>query len=331
MGVSQNVHDDVRQQHVLFQLLQTLDNGLILLNQQYEVMLWNGFMENHSGIPTGSARGKLIFDLFPDLPKVWLTKKIDSVFRLQIRAFCTWEEHPRLFNFKNTRPLTGHSLMMYQNVTMIPLLGLDSKVTQVCLQIFDVTEIATRKIALEAANLSLQSLSRTDRLTGINNRGFWEESLEQEFLRCHRSNRPASLIMFDIDHFKTFNDRYGHSAGDEILRAVSDQIKKTQRTTDIAGRYGGEEFALILPDTDGQQALVVAERLRLQISKLQVEWEDEQLNVTVSLGICEFSKAMPAYETWMDCADTALYKAKALGRNRCVLAETLSESPEGQQ
>lgn len=283
-------------------------------------------MENHSGIPTGSARGKLIFDLFPDLPKVWLTKKIDSVFRLQIRAFCTWEEHPRLFNFKSTRPLTGHSLMMYQNVTMIPLLGLDSKVTQVCLQIFDVTEIATRKIALEAANLSLQSLSRTDRLTGINNRGFWEESLEQEFMRCLRNSRPASLIMLDIDYFKNFNDQHGHSAGDEVLRAVSNQIKKSQRTTDIAGRYGGEEFALILPDTDGQQALVVAERLRQQINKLQVEWEDQQLTVTVSLGICEFSKTMSAYESWIDCADTALYKAKAMGRNCCVLTQALSKS-----
>jgi diguanylate cyclase len=326
MGAGLDLHDDVRQQYIL-QLLQTLDNGLILLNQRHEVLLWNGFMENHSGIPAGSVCGKLIFDIFPDLPRLWLTKKIDSVFRLQIRAFCTWEEHPRLFNFKSTRPLTGHSLMMYQNVTMIPLLGSDSKVTEVCLQIFDVTEIATQKIALEAANLSLQSLSRTDRLTGINNRGFWEESLEQEFLRCQRSNRPASLIMFDIDHFKNFNDRYGHSAGDEVLRAVSNQIKKSQRTTDIAGRYGGEEFALNLPDTDGQQALVVAERLRQQISKLQVAWEDQLLSVTVSLGICEFSKAMSAYQTWIDGADTALYKAKAMGRNRCVLAQASSESP----
>jgi len=97
------------------------------------------------------------------------------------------------------------------------------------LQIFDVTKITTRKIALEAANLSLLGLGRTDRLTGINNRGFWEESLEQEFLRCYRNNRPASLIMLDIDHFKSFNDRYAHRAGDELLRAVSGQIKKTQR------------------------------------------------------------------------------------------------------
>lgn len=320
-----DLHDDVRQQHILFQLLQTLDNGLILLNSKYEVMLWNGFMENHSGIPIGTARGKSIFELFPNLPKVWLSKKIDSVFRLQIRAFCTWEEHPRLFDFKSTRPLSGHSLMMYQNVTMIPLLGLDSKVSQVCLQIYDVTEIATRKKALEAANLSLQRLSRTDRLTGLNNRGFWEENLEQEFLRSQRSKRPASLIMLDIDHFKNFNDTHGHSAGDDVLRAVSNQIKTSQRTTDIAGRYGGEEFAIILPDTDGQQALAVAERLRQQISKLQLAWDAQLLNITVSIGISEYHTEMPAYQAWIEHADTALYKAKAEGRNRSVLARTFTE------
>lgn len=76
MGANQDLHDDVQQQHVLFQLLQTLDNGLILLNQPYDVMLWNGFVENHSGIPAGSVCGKLIFEIFPDLPRVWLTKKM---------------------------------------------------------------------------------------------------------------------------------------------------------------------------------------------------------------------------------------------------------------
>lgn len=320
-----DLHEDVRQQHILFQLLQTLDNGLILLNSEYQVMLWNGFMENHSGIPIGSARGKSIFELFPNLPKVWLTKKIDSVFRLQIRAFCTWEEHPRLFDFKSTRPLSGHSLMMYQNVTMIPLLGLDGKVSQVCLQIYDVTEIATRKKALETANLSLQRLSRTDRLTGLNNRGFWEENLEQEFLRSQRSKRPASLIMLDIDHFKHFNDTHGHSAGDEVLRAVSNQIKTSQRTTDIAGRFGGEEFAIILPDTDGQQALAVAERLRQQISKLQLAWDTQLLSATVSIGISEYSTGMSVYQDWIDHADTALYQAKAEGRDCCVLAHAFTE------
>lgn len=317
----------VEHQHLLAQLLQTLDNGLIMLDRDYRITLWNGFMENHSGIATSDARGRNLFELFPDLPARWLQRKIDSVFRLQSRSFCTWEEHPRVFEFRSTRPLTGHSTMMYQNITLIPLMGTDSQVAQVCMQIFDVTDVATRKIALEAANHSLKLLSRTDRLTGINNRGFWEESLEQEFQRCRRSGRMSSLLLFDIDHFKELNDKHGHSAGDEVLRAVARQIRLSQRNTDIAGRYGGEEFAIILTETDGQHALVMAERLRQEIARLRIEWEEKLLHVTVSVGIAEFSARMPGHKSWLDHCDTALYSAKNAGRNRSVLAPDYQVQP----
>lgn len=310
----------ITHQHLLAQLLQTLDNGLIMLDRDYRITLWNGFMENHSGIATSDARGRHLFELFPDLPAQWLQRKIDSVFRLQSRSFCTWEEHPRVFEFRSTRPLTGHSPMMYQNITLIPLMGTDGQVAQVCMQIFDVTDVATRKIALEEANHSLKLLSRTDRLTGINNRGFWEENLEHEFQRCRRSGRVSSLLLFDIDHFKVLNDSYGHSAGDEVLRAVARQIRKTLRNTDIAGRYGGEEFAIILTETDGQQALVMAERLRQQISQLSIEWEEKLLRISVSIGISEFNRLMPGHKSWLDHCDAALYSAKNAGRNRSVLA-----------
>jgi diguanylate cyclase len=310
----------VEQLHLLAQLLQTLDNGLIMLDRNYRITLWNGFMENHSGIKNSDARDHNLFELFPELPATWLRRKIDSVFRLQSRSFCTWEEHPRIFNFSSTRPLTGHSPMMYQNITLLPLMGTDGQVAQVCMQIFDVTDVATRKIALEAANQSLKQLSRTDRLTEINNRGFWEENLMHEFQRCRRSGRVSSLLLFDIDHFKKLNDTYGHGVGDNVLRAVAAQIRSAQRNTDIAGRYGGEEFALILPETDGQQALVMAERLRQQIARLQIELDETTLHVTVSMGVSEFSTLMPSYQDWLNHCDSALYAAKKAGRNCSVLA-----------
>ena len=312
----------VEQLHLLAQLLQTLDNGLIMLDRDYRITLWNGFMENHSGIKNSDARDRNLFELFPELPATWLRRKIDSVFRLQSRSFCTWEEHPRIFQFSSTRPLTGHSPMMYQNITLLPLMGTDGQVAQVCMQIFDVTDVATRKIALEAANQTLKQLSRTDRLTEINNRGFWEESLMHEFQRCRRSGRVSSLLLFDIDHFKKLNDNYGHGVGDKVLRVVARQIRNAQRNTDIAGRFGGEEFALILPETDGQQALVMAERLRQQIAQLQIESDDTLLHVTVSMGVSEFSALMPTYQDWLDHCDSALYAAKNAGRNRSVLASS---------
>lgn len=313
---------DLDSLHLVMQLLQTLDNGLILLDTDYKVQMWNSFMENHSGIAISHARGQSLFSLFPDLPKTWLKRKIDSVFSLQSRAFCTWEEHPRLFNFKSTRPLTGHSALMYQNITLIPLSGLNGDITCVCLLVYDVTEIATRKKELESANKTLKKLSRTDKLTTLHNRGYWEECLEQEFKRCHRSKRPATLILFDIDHFKNFNDTHGHSAGDEVLRAVAGAVRQTQRSTDISGRYGGEEFGLVLPETTQEQALLVAERLREKIATTVIDWEGTPLQVTVSLGVAEYSHTLEDYQAWLELSDRALYQAKEDGRNLSRVAET---------
>lgn len=306
---------DLDSLHLTMQLLQTLDNGLVLLDADYNVQMWNSFMENHSGIAISHARGQSLFKLFPDLPKTWLKRKIDSVFSLQSRAFCTWEEHPRLFNFKSTRPLTGHSALMYQNITLIPLSGLNGAITSVCLLIYDVTEIATRKKQLESANRILEKLSRTDKLTALHNRGYWEECLEQEFKRCYRNKRPAALILFDIDHFKALNDCHGHSAGDEVLRAVAREIRQVQRSTDISGRYGGEEFGLVLPETTQAQALLVAERLREAIASTVVDWEGTPLQVTISLGVAEFSDTLDDYRAWLELSDKALYQAKEDGRN----------------
>tara|TARA_R110002072_G_scaffold4663_7_gene32610 strand:+ start:62858 stop:63835 length:978 start_codon:yes stop_codon:yes gene_type:complete len=313
--------DGMDRLHLIMQLLQTLDNGLILLDRNYTVQLWNSFMENHSGISNNEARGHNLFDLFPYLPAAWLKRKVDSVFKLHSRAFCTWEEHPRLFDFKSTRPLTGHSAKMYQNITLIPLIGVDSSVSQVCLMVYDVTEIATRKKELEGANQTLKTLSRTDSLTSLHNRGFWEENLILEFLRCQRNQRPSSLILFDIDHFKEFNDTHGHQAGDQVLRVVAALLKSLCRTTDTAGRYGGEEFGIILPDTNSEQALVFAERLRTKIDATAVAWETESLSVTISIGISEFATDMRSHQDWIEKSDTALYAAKERGRNQSVCAD----------
>ena len=209
---------------------------------------------------------------------------------------------------------------MYQNITLIPLSGLNGSITSVCLLVYDVTEIATRKKELESANRTLKKLSRTDKLTDLHNRGYWEESLEREFKRCRRSKRPASLILFDIDHFKVFNDAHGHSAGDEVLRAVAKAVRQAQRSTDIAGRYGGEEFGIVLPETTQDQALLVAERLRETIAGTVVDWEDTPLQVTVSLGVAEYSDALDDYQAWLGLSDKALYQAKEDGRNCSRLA-----------
>jgi diguanylate cyclase len=314
-SITDNPAAGLQRLHLIMQLLQTLDNGLILLDSNYNIQMWNSFMENHSGISNSDARDRSLFELFPDLPQAWLKRKIDSVFKLQSRAFCTWEEHPQLFDFKSTRPMTGHSEKMFQNITFIPLHGLDNSVNQVCLLVYDVTEIATRKNELESANKSLQRLSRTDGLTSLYNRAYWEECLNLEFQRSQRSGRPASLILLDIDHFKTFNDTHGHQAGDQALRIVGQMLNKFRRATDIAGRYGGEEFGIILPETSAEQAKIFAERLRKKTEATDIHWDNETLGLTISVGISELRSGMSSHQDWIEASDNALYQAKSAGRN----------------
>lgn len=302
--------------HLMMQLLQNVDVGLILINEQHQVQMWNNFMENHSAIRTSDARGSNLFELFPELPVGWLKSKIDSVFKLNSRAYSTWEQQPRLFNFKSNRPLTGNAEYMYQNVTLIPLTGTNKKVSQVCILVYDVTDIATHKLELEAANATFEKLSRTDRLTGLYNRGHWEERLVDEFRRCKRSGRVSSLLMFDIDHFKKINDGFGHQAGDTVIRALADLLLQTQRKTDVSGRYGGEEFVSILPDTTISQALVFAERLRLRLAATVVDCQGQPLQVTVSIGISQYDGMLASHRQWLAQVDQTMYQSKHNGRNQ---------------
>ncbi|MFC3152069.1 diguanylate cyclase [Litoribrevibacter euphylliae] len=306
---------DISEFHWMMDMLQTIDVGLVVLNNKHQVQIWNSFMENHSGLDPADVKGKVLFDLFPEVPRDWFCHKIDSVFQLHSRAFTTWEQRPYVFKFKNYRTITGTADFMYQNITIIPLLSLNGAVDHVCILVYDVTDAATSKAQLEQANQKLEILSRTDRLTQLFNRGHWEECLAKEFKRCQRSRLTSSLIMFDIDHFKKVNDTYGHQAGDEVIRVTSQALQDTLRQTDIAGRYGGEEFGVILVDTNAQDAYAFAERLRERIEALTVKYEALEINYTISIGISEIASDISEYTLWLEHADIALYHCKRNGRN----------------
>ncbi|MBN1585974.1 MAG: diguanylate cyclase [Candidatus Omnitrophica bacterium] len=162
----------------------------------------------------------------------------------------------------------------------------------------------------------IQTLALTDGLTAVAARRHFLERLEEELQRSSRQQRPLSLIMLDVDHFKQCNDRYGHLVGDAVLRQVGMVLNKGIREVDMVGRYGGEEFSLFLPETDGAEALRVAERLREDIEKKRIQAYDETLSVTVSMGIATFPDQALQREELLECADKALYAAKQAGRNR---------------
>jgi diguanylate cyclase (GGDEF)-like protein len=208
---------------------------------------------------------------------------------------------------------------MYQNTTLIPLLSADGKVNHVGVIIYDVTSVAINSQRLKQANQQLEHLSRTDRLTRLYNRGYWEECLKQEYNRIRRTGVVSSLVIFDIDHFKNINDSYGHQAGDEVIRMTAQKLMETQRSTDISGRYGGEEFVIVLLDTCEDDARCFAERLRSEIEALTVDHDENRINFTISLGIAECSGDLKEYSGWLERADRALYEAKESGRNRSVI------------
>ena len=300
-------------------VLHSINVGIVVIDRDYKVTLWNDFMVNRSGKRADSAMGKSIFELFEEIPTNWFTRKIESVFTLGNRAFTTWEQRPYLMKFKNYRPITGIAEFMYQNITFIPLLGVDGNINHVGIVIYDVTDMAVGKQALESANDKLEGLSRTDRLTELFNRGYWEECLNNEFERYKRTGQKTTMLMFDIDHFKKVNDTFGHQAGDEVIRQTSRTLRRTIRKTDIAGRYGGEEFGVILVDTDSENALILAERLRHRIEELNTTYEKQKIRFTISLGLAQLDETVSDYKQWLERADQSLYFSKEHGRNQTTV------------
>lgn len=314
--------DFLKDFHWMMDVLQYIDVGLIILDERFNIQLWNAFMQNHSARLPSDVLGKNLFDTFPELPEAWFRRKAETVFSLHNSAFTTWEQRPYLFRFKNYRPITGIAEFMYQNSTIIPLKDTTGTVEHLCLIIYDVTEVAINRIQIQKANSQLQHMSRTDGLTGLLNRKTWEAELNTEFKRFSRYNHQSSLIMFDIDHFKKVNDGYGHTAGDEVIRQTAKAAKECLRDIDIAGRYGGEEFAILLSETDPQGAFVVAERIRKKIEALEIVYEGQTIKFTISLGIAGISMKCTEPVNWIDFADKGLYQAKHNGRNNSVIFNT---------
>ena len=311
--------EQIKELHWLMEMLHTIDVGLVVLDRQYNIQIWNGFMENHSGLLPREVKGKSLFEMFNEIPKEWFVRKSESVFMLKNKAFTIWEQRPYLFKFQNYRPITGTADFMYQNTTFIPLISSTGDVTHLCLIVYDVTDNAVHKKDLERANSELAILSQTDGLTKLFNRTHWENCLQAEYKRWTRSQNSSCLVMLDIDHFKNVNDQYGHLVGDEVIRHISGLIQHHVRETDVSGRYGGEEFAILLADTTIENAHVFAERLRFEVEKSVVQYNDIDLKYTISLGIAEIDESIKNYEAWIECADSALYKSKETGRNKVSL------------
>ena len=301
--------------------LERVGLGIFAVDRDYRIVLWNRFMDEHSGLPAAQAIGRSFFDCFPDLPRAWLKRKFDTVFLLHSGSFSSWQHRPWLMPFEHDCPITGSLDLMQQDCAFMPLIE-NGEVVAVCVTIADVTELAVawkeREVALEA----LRDSSERDALTGLYNRRHVDRRLQSEFNSWTRHRDTFAVLLFDIDHFKRINDTYGHPTGDAVLRNIAATVSPQLRNSDILGRYGGEEFIVILPHCDEAGATVVGEKIRAAIEQAALEVSTGALRVTVSVGGCAATDGLTGVAALVADADQALYDAKHGGRNQVCIVNT---------
>lgn len=214
----------------------------------------------------------------------------------------------------------------YQSLAREQNLSLSERYHRQLRQLEKVARISDRyQDMLRDLNQALRDASQRDVLTGLANRRLLMERLREEEMRSQRSGRPFVLVLLDVDHFKQVNDTWGHEVGDRALSAIAGVLHASVRGGDLCGRWGGEEFLLLLVDTQLDGAVLLVDRLREGLRHLQVSVGNEQVPITASFGVAEFLDG-ESYSQTLCRADAALFQAKRSGRDRCVLADGAVES-----
>jgi len=293
--------------------------GIVVVDRRFSVVMWNRFMELNSNVRSEEVLGKNLFEVFPELNKNWLEKKIRSCIVLKTASHSSWQQRPYLFRFKASTMMAQDNEFMYQNATIFPVRESSGQVEGACIAIQDVTELAEAKRLLDLSldqALDLEESNQRDSLTGVYNRRYFDEQITQEILTSRRHNRPLALAMIDIDHFKSINDKYGHAGGDAVLRTFAAKLRDMLRGSDSVCRYGGEEFALILPHISLENAGALMERLRKSVESSPVEIENgEIVQVRMSVGVASLRDGMTP-GSFVKIVDDLLYESKRAGRNR---------------
>lgn len=290
------------------QIFNTINLGLVVLDRELTVTCWNRWMELHSDIPAEGIIGRKICDVFPTLCENSFIRIVKSVFAFGNYASYSQKLHKYLFPMRNPHGSSALFPQMQQNCTFGPLRNDNKEISAIYITVQDVTDFVIYEH-------KLIQMAKIDGLTGVFNRRYLDTRLQEELERSRRHGNPLSIMMLDIDHFKEINDTHGHICGDYTLRKISELLLELVRTSDILGRYGGEEFCCVLPETSFEQALVLAERCREQIAVGRFSCTDYLTRVTVSIGVTDLHRD-DTLDSMIKRADDALYQAKRTGRNR---------------
>ena len=311
---------------LLDSILGAVNLGAIVLDEQHRIVLWNHWMARHSARQADAVLGQDFFAVFPEMRHKRIDSAITQALRDNFQSLLSQTLHKAPFAlYTHGKPAGGNGgeERMQQAIAITPI-NLPGSPRHCLIQINDVTIAVGREKLLREQTMVLRSQTFSDGLTGIANRRHFDVAIEKEMRRAMRTSSPLSLLMIDIDHFKDYNDPYGHQQGDDcLIRVAAELAAMLQRPTDLLARYGGEEFAAILPDTDAAQALRMAEAIRQHAADLRIahaKTGNDVRHITVSIGIATQQPQQPlAISALIGAADRALYLAKGAGRNRVMV------------
>ncbi|MBD2108147.1 diguanylate cyclase [Nodosilinea sp. FACHB-13] len=297
----------------LQQILNSTDAGIAFVDAERRYQFVNRFYEVRFNRSRESILNKYVWDVIGEEAYASVKDYVERVLKGE----------PQSFEFGM---VYRNGDYVYLTSCLTPAFSSDQEVVGYYLFVFDSTERRRLEQSLQAANTKLEKLATVDSLTQIANRRKFDDYLEQEWRRALRSQQRLSLIMFDVDAFKRYNDYYGHQMGDDCLISIAQTVKSTvERTTDVVARYGGEEFAVVLPNTDLFGATAIAEQIQQAVKALAIPHETSTVStvVSISLGVASLiPTTIGSPKQLIASADRALYAAKQQGRDRYVVDST---------
>jgi len=301
-------------------LLEFMQVGVLLLDAERRLKFWNRWFRSHLANVPEFAYGEYVEDIFPEICNSRLYAAIDQAEKFNLSSMLTpGLNKPVLPLFQKPADRKINRRMQQ----LIHVIALRHEHYKCMLQIQDVTATIKREQRLKVQSSQLLDAANRDALTGVGNRRRFDSALQELVYQSRQKNTPLSLLIIDVDHFKSYNDFYGHPKGDECLKQIAQalQLGLRQDSIDSLCRYGGEEFAILLPDVDRETAFNVAERLRIQIegSRLENRALAKSPYITVSIGVSTLHPDSPQpVQALVTTADLALYQAKEAGRNCCM-------------
>lgn len=306
-------------------IFNTINNGILILDEDLKIRAWNRWLEIHTCMDLEAVENKNLCELFPSIDEKKLKRKIKSVLVTNNSSFYSVDPHRYLIKIRLSNITNAIYEYMQQDVTIAPY---KKEERLVAVYIYDKTSLCETNAQLEQLNGELKDLSYRDPMTHAYNRRYFYEEATRLLSLANREEKSCCIIIMDIDKFKDINDTNGHSIGDEVIIALAQNLDKHIRKSDVIARFGGEEFVILLYNSDVKNAQAIAEKIREDIQNIAINTSEGEIHFTASFGVSRFDKSFDQndIEHTISRADKCLYVAKTHGRNKVITEEYLGAS-----